>query len=127
MTRFFVSLLVGALLGTGIGLVLGWGVFPTETVGNPASSLAQEYRDAYTVMIAAGYRADGDLVGAVERLRVLGIESAGAHVQEVTQRYIDRSRDVDSIYHLVALAEALDRLTPEMEPFRQINTSVSAP
>ncbi len=120
MMRLFISLLVGVGFGVAFGLGLGWGVFPTETYGNPAAMLSQEYKDDYTVMIAAGFRADSDPIGAMERLVVLGAPDVRLHVQQVAERYIRESRELEKIYHLVALADALGVLTEEMQPYRQI-------
>jgi hypothetical protein len=118
MVRFLLSLLVALLVGLGIGLYLGWVQFPQQTIDSPANALAQRYQDEYAVMIAAGYLDDHDLTGALERLRVLGVDNAPAFIQEVTERYITNSRDIDDIRYLVALSEGLGRLTPIMEPYR---------
>ncbi len=126
MIRFVVSLAVGLLLGLGVGLYLGWVQFPKEYINSPARDLAQEYKNEYTVMIATGWQADRDLPGAVERLRVLGVENIPQYVQGVTERYITTSRDVRDIRVLVAFSEALDRLTPIMEPYRQLNITGSS-
>ncbi|HLU11250.1 MAG TPA: hypothetical protein VK003_16370 [Oceanobacillus sp.] len=121
MVRFLLSLLVALLVGLGIGLYLGWVQFPQQTIDSPASALAQRYKDEYVLMIAGGYLEDRDLAGALERLRVLGTDNAPAFVQEVTERYITNSRDVDDIRYLVALSEGLGRLTPIMEPYRMVS------
>lgn len=126
MTRFFVSLLVALVVGAGIGLALGWGVFPARTADSPASALDNRYKDDYTLMVATAYRADRDLVGALERLRLLGAENIPAYVQDVTERFITNSRDLESIRRLVVLAEGLGRLTPIMEPYRAVSVPGSA-
>jgi hypothetical protein len=118
--RFLASLLIGLVVGAAIGLYLGWVQFPAQVVNSPASNLTERYKDEYTVMIAAGYLGDGDLGGAVERLRVLGEQNIPAWVQNVTERYISNSRNARDIGYLVALAEGLGRLTPIMEPYRQV-------
>jgi hypothetical protein len=120
MVRLLASLFAGLVLGLGLGLYLGWVQFPVEYIDSPATSLSQRYRDEYTVMIAGGYMVDRDLTGVVQRLRVLGIENAPEHIQEVAERYITNSRDVDDVRPLVALAEGLGRLTPMMEPYRAV-------
>lgn len=124
MSRFFVSLIIGLLVGIGIGLYLGWVQFPLEFVDSPASNLARQYKDEYTVMIASSFAQDSDLGGAVERLRVLGVENIPAYVLEVTERFITNSRNVNDIRLLVGLYEGLaGRVTPLMEPYRQVNAS----
>jgi hypothetical protein len=120
MVRFLVSFFVALLIGVGIGLYLGWVQFPAQFTNSDARALAPQYKDEYTVMIAAGYADDNDINGAVERLRILEVENVPAFVQEVTERYITNSRGVDEIQLLVALAEGMGRLTPIMEPYRQI-------
>jgi uncharacterized membrane protein YedE/YeeE len=121
MTRFLASVLIGLVLGTALGLYLGWVQFPVEYVNSSADKLAQEYKDEYTVMVAAGFLEYGDVNNAVDRLRVLGVENVPAYVQEITERYITNSRDVDDIQRLVALSDGLGRLTPIMEPYRLVN------
>jgi hypothetical protein len=124
--RFIISLLIGLAVGVGLGLYLGWVQFPKQYINSPITDLSPRYKDEYTVMIATGYSADRDLVGAVERLRVLGVENIPAYVQETTERYITNSRNVDDIRYLVILAEGLDRLTPIMEPYRQVSVPVQS-
>ena len=119
--RFLISLVIGLAVGVLLGLYLGWVQFPVEFVDSSAIDLSNRFKDEYTVMIATGYSADGDLTGAVERLRVLGVENIPAHVQETTERYITNSRNVEDIRYLVQLSEGLDRLTPIMEPYRQVS------
>jgi hypothetical protein len=121
MGRFLISLFAGLIVGLGVGLFLGWVQFPVEYYDSPASALSQQYKDDYTVMIASGYLADRDLTGALERLRVLGVENVPEFVQAVTERYITNSSEVDDIRKLVALSEGLGRLTPIMEPYRQVS------
>lgn len=122
MTRFLLSLFAGLVVGAGVGLYLGWGPLPVEYLNSPASNLDPRYKDEYTVMVAAGYLNDGDALAAVERLRILGVENVPAYVQEVTERYITNSRDVNDIYYLVGLSEGLGRLTPIMEPYRNVSS-----
>ncbi len=119
--RVLLSLVIGLALGVGLGLYLGWVQFPVEFINSPIEDLSPRFKDEYTVMIATGYTADNDLLGAVERLRLLDVQNIPAHVQETTERYITNSRDVNDIQFLVELAVGLDRLTPIMEPYRQVS------
>lgn len=120
MVRFLLSLLVGLLIGLGVGLYLGWVQYPVQFVNSPITDLSQRYKDEYTVMVAAGYVADKDLSGAVQRLQILNIENIPNYVQQLAERFISNSRNVEDIRYLVALAERLDRLTPIMEPYRHV-------
>lgn len=125
MVRFLLSLVLGAAVGLGIGLYLGWVQFPAQVVDGPASALSQRYKDDYTIMVARAYVRDGDLTGALERLRPLGMGNIPAYVQEMTERTIVSSGNVADIQALVALASGLGRLTPIMEPYRQAQTAGS--
>jgi hypothetical protein len=127
MTRFLLSLLGGLVIGALIGLYLGWVQFPVKYVNSTAPELAAQYQDDYTVMIAGGYLTDGDVDGAIERLRLLNADNVPAYVQDVTERYITNSRDVQDIYALVALSEALGRLTVIMEPYRNVVVPEATP
>ena len=118
MVRFLLSLLLGAAVWGGIGPFLGWGEFPAQVADGPASALSQRYKDDYTIMVARAYVRDGDLTGALERLRPLGFANIPAFVQEMTERTISTSGNVADIQVLVALANGLGRLTPIMEPYR---------
>ncbi len=121
MLRFLLSLLVTLVIGAGIGLYLGWVQFPLQSVDRPASALSSIYRDEYVVLVAAGYTRDQDLNGVLDRLRVLRVENAPQLVQEVTERYITSSRDITEIRYLVTLSESLGRLTPIMQPYRNVS------
>jgi hypothetical protein len=120
MKRFFLSFFIAILFGLGIGLYLGWVQFPVQFIDSPARSLAPAFQDDYTLMVAAGYAADGDVNGAIERLRLLDIEDVPAYVQQIAERYIANSRGVEEIRLLVKLAGAMGRLTPMMEPYREV-------
>ncbi len=112
------SLVLGLVLGGLLGLYLGWFQFPRDAYRGDMTELAQSFRDDYAVMIAAGYAADGDLPGALDRLSRLRIDDIPRYVQQLTDRVIASSaRDIRDIRLLVALARGLGRLTPAMEPF----------
>ena len=119
MTKRYVgSLLIGVLVGLVVGVYLGWEQFPVEYTNSPLSGLAPHYQEEYTVMVAEGYQYDRDPKAAVERLEGLG--KGGDifdFVQKLTERYISQS-NVPRIPIMVALSEAMGRLTPIMEVYR---------
>jgi len=120
MKRFFISLLTGVVLGIIAGLVYGWVISPIEYTNGPVTALRQDYIEDYTVMVAEGYVADQNVGGAFERLRLLQTENIPLHVQTITETYISNSRNIADIQALVALSEAMGRLTPIMEPYRRV-------
>ena len=118
MLRVIRSLMLGLLIGTAVGLFLGWVQFPADGRSSALSDLAQPYRDEYTVMIAAGYAVDADLAGAEERLGRLYAELGGPELRQAIDRIITNSaRDLDDISLLVELARDLGQLTGIMRPF----------
>ncbi len=118
MLRFIRSLVLGLLIGTMVGLFLGWVQFPSELRSSSLSDLAQRYRDEYSVMIAAGYAADDDAAGAIERLNRLTDDKAAISFRQSTERIINTSsRGLDDIRLLVNLADGLGQLTTTMQPF----------
>jgi hypothetical protein len=99
--------------------------FPREVTDNPVSVLDQRFRDDYVVMVAQGYLQDGDVTGALERLRWLEVDNVPLLVQDTAERFITTSREVADIRRLVALAEGLGRITPIMEAYRPLPTPSS--
>ncbi len=118
MVRFLLSLIVALIVGLLVGLYLGWVQFPVKYTDSSAERLAQRFKDEYTVMVAHAYLDDGDLTGALERMRVLGADNVPAYIQDTTERYITNSSDVNDIRALVALSSGLGRLTPIMQPYQ---------
>lgn len=108
------------MIGIALGLYLGWVQFPVEYIDSPALALEQRYKDEYTVMIAAGYLADANTMGAIERLRVLGVENVPEYVQQTAERFITNSRDIRDIQYLIALSEGLGRTSPIFNQYRQV-------
>lgn len=126
--RFLLSLLLGFAVGVVGGLYVGWVAAPAQSINHPAAALDRSYRDQYTVWVAAGFLLDSDLQGALDRLRVLGVENAPAHVLEITERFITNSQNVDDIRKLVALYQGLTgRLTPLMEAYRPVSLPGTTP
>lgn len=121
MIRFLLSIVPGIAIGVALGLVIGWGIVPVEYVDSSMADLQQSYKDDYLLMIAKGFLDDGDVSGVVSRVGVLGVENVPEYVQNVTERYITNSADVEDIRYLVALSEGIGRLTPIMEPYRQLS------
>ena len=115
--RYVGSLLIGLLVGLAIGIYVGWERFPVEYTNSSIDRLAPRYQEEYTVMVAEGYQYDQDITGALERLQPLQRENIFEHVQTLTERYIIQS-NVPAIVPMVALSEAVGRLTPLMEVYR---------
>ncbi len=120
MVRFLLSFIVALIVGALLGLYFGWVQFPVKYTDSTADRLAQQYKDDYTVMVANAYLDDGDLTGALDRMRVLGVDNVPAYIQDTTERFITNSSSVNDIRALVALSTGLGRLTPIMQPYQII-------
>lgn len=114
--RFGGWVALGLLLGTGLGLYLGWVVWPTEfTNANPAA-LQESYRQDYALMIASAYAADGDLAAAEQRVDELG-EDGRSFYFSFTLDTILREHNQTETRQLARLAADLGFSSPAMTPY----------
>ena len=120
--RVIHSIPLGLLIGAIVGLYFGWAQFPAEPRNRHLGELARPFRDDYLVMVAAGYAADGDIAGAIQRLSRLGVDDVPGVIRESTERIIGASaRGIEDIRLLVHLADDLGQLTGPMQPFLDAN------
>lgn len=119
MLRWFrniILLLVGLALGAGLGLLVGWLIWPTEYTDATPIILQDAYRQDYLRMIAAAYGEDGDLVTAVTRLESLG-DNGADQLFSLMLDAILASEEEAEIRRLVQLAAALGYTSPAMQPY----------
>ena len=109
--------LIGLMVGLGIGLLLGWNVWPVEYYDTDFPALHPDYKFEYAVMVGAAYQQDGDLERAKDHLALLGKEDVGSWLQDLVHRSIAAGRDPAKIRCLISLAEPLGVKTEIMEPF----------
>jgi len=116
-----VSLVWGILLGIGLGLVIGWLVWPVSYYNTDLYDLHPGYQDEYVVMVGAFYALEGDVSAARQWLASLSPPdtpvSPEAILVDVTERYIARGENSTDIGYLVNLAEALGNVTTPMQPY----------
>jgi hypothetical protein len=115
--RIVLWLAVGIAIGGVTGLVVGWVIWPIEFTEADPTVLEESYQREYTVMIAAAYDLDGDLISARRRLASLGQDDADEWLLGVTVDYILEERDEDEIRQLVKLANDLGLESPLMAPY----------
>jgi hypothetical protein len=141
MRNYFITGLISLIVGLGLGFYIGWIQFPVEYRNSHLCQLDDDYRENYTLMIARGYRRDGDINKALDRLRPLRsegkpecegsdsyqIDNVSDWVQRLTVQYITEGASQGEIRDLVALAEGFGRLTPVMESFRSTNPATPQP
>lgn len=109
-------IVAGLGLGAGLGLTLGWVVWPTEYVDANPAVLQDSHRQEYAHMIATLYAADGDLAQAQQRLAELGPDHE-AVLLDATLDAILRGEDEAAIRRLVALSAALGLESPALRPY----------
>lgn len=97
-------LLLGLLLGTGLGLFIGWGVWPTEfTDANPAV-LHEEYQADYIQLIADIYADDGDLRTALIRLGDFGPDYQAVLLNTINDQLLSQQSSPNELLRLATLA-----------------------
>ena len=119
MFRRLLLLLFGLALGVGVGLSLGWFVWPTEYADADPTLLAETYRYDYVVMIAAAYQADGDIQTASQRLRTAWLDSPDPfqeYLAFTVEAILNGGNDQD-LRQLVRLATDLGLSSPAMAPY----------
>jgi hypothetical protein len=113
----------GALAGIGLGLLIGWLVWPVTYYDTDVYDLRADYQDEYVLMISATYALEQDVEAARGWLALLSDPQAPATpeaiVVAVTERFIARGAPSPDIRYLVGLAEALGTVTAPMQPFRE--------
>jgi hypothetical protein len=108
---------LGLIIGAGVGLFLGWVVWPIEFSDAEPSVMEERFQADYTLMIATVYAEDNDLSTARRRLRGLGKEETGRWVLGLAvDRILNRESETE-ILPLVKLANDLGYFSPIMEPY----------
>lgn len=88
--RAWLPQVLGFLLGVPIALYYAWLVNPVEYVKTAPSSLRQDFREEYLVLIAAAYAGTGDLDRAKARLSQFDETNVAEALAALAQRRIAR-------------------------------------
>lgn len=114
--RILFFLLLGLVVGGGLGLYLGWEVWPIQFTDADPSFLADSYRQDYVRMVAGSYALEGDLATAEADLGRLGSDWKDL-LTAVTLDAILQQQAPTDIQHLVNLATAFGISSPAMVPY----------
>ena len=106
-------LLVSVAVGLGLGVYLGWVVFPVQSGDAPPAALEQSIKDDYVLMVAAAWAGDGDRQAAQARLDSLDVDNS-AEVRAAAARLAGAGYNAADLERLEALAQALEE--PEASP-----------
>ena len=107
MVRFLLSFIAALIVGRCSGCTWAGCSSRSSTPTAAPTDWPSAIKDEYTVMVANAYLDDSDLTGALERMRLLGVENVPAYIQDTTERYITNSSDVTDIRALVALVRGV--------------------
>ena len=124
-TRGHWYLLTGLLIGLALGVLYAWTLAPLEFVDTPPSSLRADFKDEYRYLIAASYRATGNLDRARARLALLGDPDPVVALGEQAQRMLAASAPAGAIRLVADLAEAL--LNPALVASGQVGEPTAEP
>lgn len=102
---------VGAIAGLGLGLLVGWVLWPVEYTDTDPNSLRERHQKTWVEMVADSYQLSGDLVQAQARLYELEgkgrtAEDVAAFVAQIAAQRKAEGQ-VDTANRLQALATAL--------------------
>lgn len=118
--------LAAFLLGLGLTLLYTWYLVPNTPPTTPAN-LNPNDKDVFTLMIAAGYRRDGNLQKAQSRLKTLNAPRVGETLAAMTRRYIEGNADPRDIRSLATLADALGNTESYMLVYLATATGTATP
>ncbi len=108
---------LGLLIGAGLGLYLGWVVWPAEFSDIDPARMSEPQRQDYARMIATAYAGDRDLASARWRVATLDAVDPNGWLLAFTVDTILAGEDETVIRRLVALANDLGLRSPAMEPY----------
>ena len=113
LLRILLLFVVGAALGVGAGLYLGWAVWPTEYTDASPAVLQEAYQRDYAQMVADVYEVEGDLTAAQNRLAALGPDAEQRLLDFIADAVLAEANEAD-VRRLVRLAADLGLSLPFM-------------
>ncbi len=99
--------LIALAAGVGLGLLVGWYVWPVTYTESAPTRMRQDWKDEAVWMAAQDFAYDRDLEAAQARLRPLGSNDLGGLVLERADKAIEQNLARQHIVNLVRLAAAL--------------------
>jgi hypothetical protein len=117
MAKILRLALVGLVVGLGLGLLIGWRLWPVSYSNTTPPQLRQDYKNDYVLMIAAEFQVEGDAAQALARLSLLDPESPTQALLVLTEQLIISEGREEDILILARLADALQVATPSMAPY----------
>ncbi len=115
--RKLIFALIALAVGLGIGVVVGWYVWPVTYTEAQPNRLGPSWKDEAIWIAAQAYAYDRDLEAAQARLRPLGAADLGVLVLDRTRRAIEQNLPPVQITQLARLAAALGARSQPTDPY----------
>jgi hypothetical protein len=103
--------------GIGLGLLVGWYVWPVTYTESAPTRMRQDWKDEAVWLAAQAFAYDRDLDAAQARLRPLGVEDLGQLVLDRAEKAMAQNLSPLQIAHLVRLAAALGARSERTDPY----------
>jgi hypothetical protein len=113
-------LITGLILGILLGVLYSKVIQPVQYTDTSPSSLLEEYKEKYRILVASAYEANGDLVRAKARLGLLKDENSYRIVAEQAQKMLADGCSAEEARALGILAVALGEELPTVEPIQTL-------
>src|SRR5574342_47267 len=109
--------LLALATGIGLGLFVGWYVWPVTYTESAPTRMRQDWKDEAIWMAAQAFAYDRDLQAAQARLRPLGSDDLGTLVLERAEKAIAQNLPAKHIVNLARLAAALGARSERTDPY----------
>jgi hypothetical protein len=109
--------LIGFGAGVGLGLLVGWVLWPVEYYDTEIADLKEVYQVDYVLMVSDAYALTGDLDAARERLGRLGMPDVAALVLAHAESALAAGAPEAQVASLARLAAALGVTSPTLAPY----------
>ncbi len=115
--RKVIFVILVLVIGVGLGLVIGWYVWPVTYTESAPTRMRQDWKDEAVWLAAQAFAYDRDLEAAQARLRPLGTDDLGKLVLDRAEKAIAQNLSKQQIAHLVRLAAALGARSEHTDPY----------
>lgn len=105
----FAFFLLAILIGTALGVLIGWQIAPLSGNGARPNTLRQDYKTDFVLMVAEIYHEEGDLPVAMTRLDTLSDRSPAETTQVAIAYAQEAGYDPEDLALMMALAQDIDQ------------------
>ena len=112
-----IFILIALVVGIGLGLAVGWYVWPVTYTESAPPRMRQDWKDEAIWMAAEAYAYDRDLEAAQARLRPLGAGDIGKLVLERAEKAVAQNLALKQITSLARLAAAFGARSASTDPY----------